>query len=131
MAIAGLTDEEDHFFTIEDQGFHARTTVPESRLELEFAMSLDLQKESRSVYTFFDVLGNVGGLSGILFSVAAAINNALNFNSSENRLVKELYKPIQDVSFTASTVASSMREYLQSSLPACILIRSLRKTRKD
>ena len=42
---------------------------------------------SRSVYTFFDVLGNVGGLAGVLFSLAAFINGMFVFNDSENILV--------------------------------------------
>ena len=56
-------------------------------------MSLDLYEESRSVYTFFDVLGNVGGLSGILTSIAATISAALNYQRTEDHLVKKLYKP--------------------------------------
>mmetsp|Transcript_13143 Transcript_13143/g.16723 ORF Transcript_13143/g.16723 Transcript_13143/m.16723 type:complete len:137 (-) Transcript_13143:900-1310(-) len=79
MAIAGVTGVESDFFSMEEQTSHSRTTAANTRLMLDYQMSLDLREESRTVYNFFDVLGNVGGLSGILFSLAAAISSTLTF----------------------------------------------------
>ena len=53
---------------------------------------MDLEELNRAVYTFFDVLGNVGGLGGVLFSIAAFINGIFSFNRSENYLVSHLFK---------------------------------------
>ena len=38
------------------------------------------------------LLGDVGGLFGLLFSVFAALNSVLNFQKGENYLVKSLYR---------------------------------------
>ena len=94
-------------------------------------MSLDLFEEGRSVYTFFDVLGNVGGLSGILTSIAATISGALNYMRTEDHLVKQLYKPMQDLKFSEPPVSSSCRSGIQECLPSCLLINCLRRTKKD
>ena len=56
-----------------------------------YEMSLDAQKVSRSVYTYFDALGNVGGLNGILISVTVSILAVLNTNKDQNHLVSKLY----------------------------------------
>ena len=74
MAISGITDDEETFFSISPHDFHTRTFTPRTRLTIEYAMSLDVNVVSRSVYTFFDLLGNVGGLSSVLFTIAAIIN---------------------------------------------------------
>ena len=42
-------------------------------------MSIDQHIEDRAVFTFFDLLGNVGGFSGVLASIAAFINNFFNY----------------------------------------------------
>lgn len=74
MAISGITNVEETFFSISQHDFHSRTWGPRCRLTIEYAMSLDVNVVSRSVYTFFDVLGNVGGLAGVLFSITGTIN---------------------------------------------------------
>ena len=94
-------------------------------------MSLDLNEESRNVYTFLDVLGNVGGLAAVLASVASAINDALNHQRTENYLVKELYKPTLQKQFKERTVSSSFKGYLRECLPSCLSIGCLRPTNKD
>mmetsp|Transcript_28809 Transcript_28809/g.38426 ORF Transcript_28809/g.38426 Transcript_28809/m.38426 type:complete len:80 (+) Transcript_28809:897-1136(+) len=79
MGVAGVTEVEFDYFYIEEQNVHTRTDLPNTRLALDYQMSLDKKEETRTVYNFFDVLGNVGGLSGVLFSLAAAISGTLNF----------------------------------------------------
>lgn len=37
------------------------------------------------------LLGDVGGLYGLLFAVFATLNNVLNFQNPENSLVQKLY----------------------------------------
>ena len=50
-------------------------------------MDLSLQTFERTVYTLFDLLSDIGGLSGILFSFFLLMNNAWNFNKFDNMLV--------------------------------------------
>ena len=60
-------------------------------LELFLTASKDVFMIERSVFTFFDLLGNVGGLYGILLSIAASLNNFFNFQKTENYLAQFLY----------------------------------------
>lgn len=57
-------------------------------------MEMDLNRVdySRSRYTIFDLLSDVGGLSGIFFSVFAVFMAAWNFNSFDNYMVSHLFK---------------------------------------
>ena len=50
-------------------------------------MNFSVKTIERSVYNFLMLLGDVGGLFGLLFSVAASLNNVLNFQKAENILV--------------------------------------------
>ena len=55
-------------------------------------MGFSVKKVERSVYNFLMLLGDVGGLYGLLFSVLASINAIFSFNKLENLLVQSLYK---------------------------------------
>ena len=54
--------------------------------------NLDLTEFNRTIYTGFDFLSDVGGLSGILMSFLAIIVGAWNFNSFENNMASNLFK---------------------------------------
>ena len=47
---------------------------------------------TRDVYTYFDALGDTGGLNGILMLVAMMIMGVLNTNKAENFMASRLYK---------------------------------------
>ena len=87
MAISGLTETENTIFS-----FKASRT---SNLNISFyhryvhAFHMDYKVETieRSVYNLLMLLGDVGGLYGLLFSVFATLNNVFNFQKSENILV--------------------------------------------
>ena len=55
-------------------------------------MNLSRFDFERSQYTLFDMLSDVGGLSGMLFSLFAIVMKAWNHNSLENYMVKNLFK---------------------------------------
>ena len=57
-----------------------------------YELSLDVEQINRSVYTYFQALGDTGGLNGILISIASLIVSVLNFNKAENFLVSMLYR---------------------------------------
>ena len=52
-----------------------------------YRMNFAVKTIERSVYNVLMLLGDVGGLFGLLFSVAASLNNAFNFQKAENILV--------------------------------------------
>ena len=54
-------------------------------------MNLNLMTYERSLYTLFDLLSDVGGLSGILFTMFGAVITLWNFNSLNNLLVSDLF----------------------------------------
>ena len=55
-------------------------------------MDYSVKKVERSVYNLLMLLGDVGGLYGLLFSVFAIINAAFSFQKPDNLLVQSLYK---------------------------------------
>ena len=54
--------------------------------------NLNLTEFERTIYTGFDFLSDVGGLSGILMSFLAIIVGIWNFNSFENVMASHLFK---------------------------------------
>ena len=55
-------------------------------------MNYAVKTTERSVYNTLMLLGDIGGLFGLLFSVCATLNNVLNFQKAENYLVKSLFR---------------------------------------
>ena len=54
-------------------------------------MNYAVKTIERSVYNLLMLLGDVGGLYGLLFSVFATLNSIFNFQKAENFLVQSLY----------------------------------------
>ena len=65
-------------------------------ISVTFEMDLNRVEYPRSRYTLFDLLSDVGGLSGIFFSVFALIMSAWNYNSLDNYMVTHLFKIAPD-----------------------------------
>ena len=53
-------------------------------LDINFQMDLTTMSHTRSVFTFWDFLGNVGGLYGILVIIGSQIVTAFNFVIGSN-----------------------------------------------
>ena len=54
-------------------------------------MNLDLQILKREGYTALDLISDIGGMQGLLFSLAATLLTFLNHNQLSNYLVSKLY----------------------------------------
>ena len=54
--------------------------------------NLGISELSRTIYTGFDFVSDVGGLSGFLLGFFAIIVSAWNFNSFENTMASHLYR---------------------------------------
>ena len=63
-----------------------------SRLQLVFTVNHDVTFTTRTVYSTFMLLGDVGGFSGLLYAVGTSIVGLLTYNSAENRLIEKLFK---------------------------------------
>ena len=81
-----VTDSESNSFLIDlgrkDNSWYNYN----GRLEIWFSLSIDVQQVERSVYNYLTLLGDVGGLYGILMSFAGLALGILNYNKFENNL---------------------------------------------
>ena len=91
MSLSGITEEEETFFSTVKKDKFTRTGGYNTRLSLDYTMSLDAKKVSRSVYTFWTVIGDVGGLNGVLISVASTLLSVFSYQKSVNHLVSNLF----------------------------------------
>ena len=55
-------------------------------------MSFDIIEISRNSYKIVDLLSDIGGMNGILLSVALLFLSIWNFNNFDNTIVSRLYK---------------------------------------
>ena len=53
---------------------------------------MDLTTVERTGYTILDILSDVGGLQGILFSAVGLFLNIWNYNHLDNYLASKLFK---------------------------------------
>ena len=60
--------------------------------EFDFHYERDVVKIDRAVYNTFMLLGDVGGLFGILVSITSSLLGILNYQKAENILVADLYQ---------------------------------------
>ena len=95
------------------------TRHPITRFSLTYEMSMGIFRIKRSVYTFFNLLGEVGGLGGILFSFAAFIHGMFKYNDAENFVVERLFKEAVDTDLPDSSGQNSLKEHLIDCLPSC------------
>ena len=70
----------------------------ETMVMVSIEMDLNRVDYSRSRYTVFDLLSDVGGLQGIFYSVFAILMTAWNFNSLDNYMVQHLFKARSETS---------------------------------
>ena len=60
-------------------------------MQIFFSVDHDVTVINRTVYSTFMLLGDVGGFSGLLYSVGAFIVSLLTYNNPENKLVERLF----------------------------------------
>ena len=61
-------------------------------VSIAIEMDLDLLEYTRSRYTAFDLLSDVGGISGMFASIFAVFMAAWNYNALDNLMVTRLFK---------------------------------------
>ena len=89
--LTGITDKEDSYLQIELDAYETRTRNLNARLQYEIFFDRDEVVIERSVYNTFMLLGDIGGLSSILFTIGSIFNQIWHTNNAENFLAKQLY----------------------------------------
>ena len=89
--LTGITDKEDSYLQIELDAYETRTRDLNARLQYEIFFDRDEVVIERSVYNTFMLLGDIGGLSSILFTIDSIFNQIWHTNNAENFLAKQLY----------------------------------------
>ena len=93
MGIIGLTDKEDTLFTVSEATTRMYVTGDFFlRYVQSYNLSYSMKKVERSVYNSLMLLGDVGGLYGLLFSVFSILNAVFTFQKRENLLAQRLYR---------------------------------------
>ena len=78
-------------------------------------MDLNVVHYERNVYTFFDMLSDVGGLNGILVTILAMFATLWNYNSFDNFMVSRLFKiqkPDEDIDSYGEFFNNQQRPFL-------------------
>ena len=95
-----MTDTTEHFFS-----FHQTPNPPVENTEDFFSMAeivIKVEKDhyrvSRSVFTFWTLLSEYGGLQGILISIFGGISLMFSYNMPENMVADKLYRKKQKYS---------------------------------
>ena len=93
MALEGITDKDDTYFTL----YHKQDTDRSgnrdfyTRYDLFFGLDDEVTLVERTVYNSFMLLGDVGGFSGLLYAAGAVLIGIFNFANAENFVVQSLY----------------------------------------
>ena len=69
-----------------------RSTDYYYRATVNIELDDSVQLVTRDVYNILMLFGDVGGLSGLLYSLGGALVGILSFQSAENFVVQSLYK---------------------------------------
>ena len=86
-----LTPMED-LFTLKKKELMPYEKFDNTWVSITFEMDLNLTTYERNVFTLFDMLSDIGGLSGILMTSFSIFMAVLNFHAFDNMMVSELYK---------------------------------------
>ena len=68
-------------------------------LSVTLEMDLNLMTYERTLYTMFDLLSDVGGLSGILVTIMTLIMTIWNYNSFDDLMVASLFNIKSEASY--------------------------------
>ena len=113
-------------------------------ISITIEMDLDKVMFSRWRYTAFDLLSDVGGLSGMFASIFAVFMAAWNFNALDNYMVARLFKVRIDEQvskkkksrnenqseFLATKCGPYFKDYVLSWVPSCMLCCKLSRREK-
>ena len=79
MSLSGITDKSETFLDVVHDSLVFRPYDYNIRLSYEIFIDLNLRKIDRQVYNAFVLFGDIGGFSGLLFTIGAAIQGLITF----------------------------------------------------
>ena len=83
----GFTEQETTIYGLSQVEYEEiESSNPNLIYKLNLMMDRDLETRSRSLYTYFDFLGDVGGLYGIFVQLAQLLLFILSFFSPDSML---------------------------------------------
>ena len=85
-------NERDDLFTINQKANIPYESFDNVWLSITLEMDLDVSHIERDVYTFFDMLSDVGGLTGILTTLFSFLASIWNFEALDDFMVSRLFK---------------------------------------
>lgn len=91
MSIPDVTGETENLIKVVSKSSEPVFDNFFQRIKIQFEVSRDAVFVTRSAYTLWAVLGDVGGLNAIIFSLAASIASIFAFNRDENYLASLLF----------------------------------------
>ena len=106
-------------------------------------LDLSLNTVERSVYTYVDLLSDVGGIQGIMVSTIALIVSYTSINSFDNYLVQKLYKfpeptkgpdgeaAIKEVPLTPDAWFPSINYFFGMFIPECCRCLCLKRSTRE
>ena len=94
MDIESFTGIESNYFNLQTSNEAPRPwyDMYQTKLCIAFELNQDVTLIERSVYNSFMLLGDVGGFSGILFTIGAILISFFTHNNPQNYLAAKLYK---------------------------------------
>ena len=84
--------EKEELFKLNEQKILPYERKDNTWLSITLEMDLNRIDYSRSRYTLFDLLSDVGGLSGMFASIFAFFMAVWNFNALDDFIVAKLYR---------------------------------------
>ena len=79
MSLTGITDKSEQYFNFQTDAQTFRPYNYNTRLSFELFIDLDLRTIDRQVYNTFVLLGDIGGFSGLLFTIGAIIQGITTY----------------------------------------------------
>ena len=84
-------------------------------------MDLNMMHYERKVLTMFDMLSDIGGLTGILATIFGIINASWNYNAFDNFMVSRLFKSCQMQISKATPFLNSCEQSTYPKTLLCLL----------
>ena len=83
---------DDSIFEIEKKTTRTYEKGYDVQMDITVEMNLNMKSVARTRYTFLDLLSDVGGIQGLLFTLGSLILGILNYNNFDNYLASRLFK---------------------------------------
>ena len=94
MALTGITEKVENLFELiyTKDADRILTQEENTRLQIVIELTDEVILIERQVYNLFTLLGDVGGLSGLLYAIGSVLSRTFNFANAQNSVVQSLYQ---------------------------------------